>query len=175
MIPLPGFLAPYRLLLVVIAFAATFAAGGATAWKIQGWRYGEQIEAMKAEAATALNAAIEAARLKEKQNAEHTDSVERKYVEMSAENRKLASANRRLASELGGLRDPYAAPASCVSGTSEATGSPDGAAVRPSGLLSERASEFLLGFAESADDITAYAWACHEWAIGLNRKGRDDE
>ena len=77
----------------------------------------------------------------------------------------LRADNRRLSAELGGLRDPFAAPACPVSTAPDGTVDPaDPAAV---GRLSAEASEFLLGFAYDADRAAEYASTCHQWVKQL--------
>jgi hypothetical protein len=78
--------------------------------------------------------------------------------------------NRRLATELGGLRDPGRRP-SCgitLSSASTTASQPDNGTTGTE--LSAEATEFLLEFARSADRAAQYAKTCHDWIQELNRK-----
>ena len=88
----------------------------------------------------------------------------------NAQNRKKLDAvlaeNRRLAHDLGGLRDPYSLASSCTMSTKPNTAS--GLAPTPApGRLSNEASEFLLDFAREADRAAEYAATCYDWVKRL--------
>lgn len=104
----------------------------------------------------------------ERNHAALAQDLEIKNVEANKLLNETLAENRRLARELGGLRDPFAKPSSGCSvptSTSTSSNSNDGAS---SGKLSEEASEFLLEFARDADDAANYATTCHNWAKELN-------
>lgn len=69
----------------------------------------------------------------------------------------LAANNRRLADELGGLRDPYAASENTSTTASCAPCKPC------DGKLSAEATRFLLELTEEADRLRAYADTCYKW------------
>lgn len=79
----------------------------------------------------------------------------------------IGRENRRLVTELGGLRDPGRRP-SCggpATPTAVAT-APAGATADPANL-SDEASEFLLELTRDADEVARYAATCHQWIKGL--------
>lgn len=89
----------------------------------------------------------------------------------NAQNRKKLDAvlaeNRRLARDLGGLRDPYSLASSCTLSAKPDTAS--GLAPTPApGRLSNEASEFLLEFAREADRAAEYAATCYRWIEEVN-------
>lgn len=124
---------------------------------------------MRGEASAALQAATERAMIAERQNADMANNLE----VQNAKNRKRLDAvladNRRLARELGGLRDPYATASGCAMPTSaEPTGS--AAYGTATGRLSDEASHFLLEFARDADQAAEYAATCYQWIDGLAKQ-----
>lgn len=80
------------------------------------------------------------------------------------------SDNRRLARELGGLRDPYSLSAGCraLPSPAGATANADGQAA--TGRLSDQASEFLLEFARDADRAAEYAGLCYQWIQEIDKQ-----
>lgn len=158
---------------LIIACVITFVLGAGTAgvgaWKYQENRWTATVATQKQEAAQVL--ANQTAKVLQ---------AERKYdqfkteVEKSDEIRKtqvesVLRDNRRLARELGGLRDPGRRP----SGDSSVPSTP-GTACQCStgpaeGKLSDEATEFLLEFAAEADRAATYAQTCHDWAIGIKK------
>ena len=100
-----------------------------------------------------LNEAAQAADLGHKEKEDEIDRLE--------------SDNRRLARELGGLRDPGHRPAArCAASPAEAGGA--GGAPEPAsdGRLSDEASEFLLAEARRADEVANWAGTCWRWLQG---------
>jgi hypothetical protein len=126
-------------------------------------------ERLTADYATAMaaNATMRIAFNHAKEAQKQADKLEVKYHDQAREINNLAADNRRLADELGGLRDPYAA-GDGNGNTGDAPGcAPDRA---PAGQLSKEASRFLLGLAEEADRMSAYAWTCYRW-VNRERPG----
>ena len=98
----------------------------------------------------------------------HADLATKLEVQHEANRTRLAALradNSRLARELGGLRDPFAAPACPVS--TAAGGTVDPATATTTGRLSAEASEFLLEFAYDADRAAEYASTCYQWVKEL--------
>lgn len=89
------------------------------------------------------------------------------YKEKEDEIDRLEADNRRLARELGGLRDPGHRPAArCAASPAEAGGAggtPDPAS---DGRLSDEATEFLLAEARRADEVANWAGTCWRWLQG---------
>ena len=151
-----------------IALGAAVAAGALSAWgtaSFLGATHDAEIQSIRAEAAeqyaTAQQQAIEVERA-------HADLATKLEVQHETNRQQLAAMradNRRLARELGGLRDPFAAPACPVS--TAAGGTVDPASAAATGRLSAEASEFLLGFAYNADRAAEYASTCHQWVKEL--------
>lgn len=158
-----------------IALAATvgFGAGALLSWyltseyKDASWAI--SIEKQKVEAAEQLQAATDRAISIERRQNELTNQLEVKYAESERKLDKALSDNRRLARELGGLRDPGRRP-SCggsVSTATTATSESEGGAAGTE--LSAEASEFLLEFAREADRAAQYAKTCYDWTQQLSR------
>jgi hypothetical protein len=128
------------------------------------------IEKQKVEAAEQLQAATERAISAERRQNELANQLEVKHVESERELDKALSTNRRLARELGGLRDP-GRRSNCggsMPTDSTTTNQPKGGTTEAG--LSAEASEFLLEFARDADRAAQYAKTCYDWGQELNRK-----
>ena len=128
------------------------------------------IEKQKVEAAGQLQAATDRAISAERRQNELATQLEVKHVESEKELDKALSTNRRLARELGGLRDPGRRP-SCggsVPTDSTTASQPEGGATGAE--LSAEASEFLLEFARDADRAAQYASTCSAWIKQLGRE-----
>jgi len=128
------------------------------------------IEKQKVKAAEELQAATDRAMSAERRQNELADQLEVKHVESEKELDKALSTNRRLARELGGLRDPGRRP-SCggsVPTNSTAAGQPESGTTGAE--LSAEASEFLLEFARDADRAAQYAKTCYDWTKQLGRE-----
>jgi len=123
----------------------------------------------KVEAADKLQAATQRAIEAERRQNELADQLEVKHVESQQELDRVLADNRRLARELGGLRDPGRRP-SCggtVPSGSTTAGQPEGGTTGTE--LSAEASEFLLEFAREADRAAQYAKTCYDWTRQLSR------
>ena len=155
-----------------IALAIGLGAGALGSWYLTAEYKDNKWEAaigkQKAEAADQLRVATDRAIKAERQQNELANQLEVKHVESQQELDRVLADNRRLAHELGGLRDPGRRP-SCggsVPANSTAAGQSEGGA---SGTeLSAEASEFLLEFAREADRAAQYAKTCYDWTQQLN-------
>lgn len=130
-------------------------------WTANGWRLGEMVERERAAIAQKVIAL-------EKSAAAQREKLEIEHAETSKKIERTLADNRRLARELGGMRDPgkrAACPLPGAAGSDEdpaASGRLSGAS---EGLLSDEASEFILELAADADRAAQYAVTCHEWAM----------
>lgn len=153
------------------AFALGAAGAGATAWKVRGWQADATINRIKADwqaektrQAEAIARSTQEARTAEAKARALANQIEVQHHELSQTTERLLADNRRLARQLGGLRDPGTRPGcTSLSGTAQAAGDTSNPATGAE--LSEEATEFLLEFAAQADRAADYAWACHEWAV----------
>lgn len=100
----------------------------------------------------------------ERASRELADKLEEEHAKYQDQHDRLLAENRRLARELGGMRDPGARACSGAVSQATASGQPQDAAA--CGRLSDEATEFLLAFARDADRAAAYAKTCHEWVMG---------
>lgn len=128
------------------------------------------IEKQKVEAAKQLQAATNRAIEAERSQNKLANQLEVKHVESERQLDKALADNRRLARELGGLRDPGRRP-SCggtVPTDSTTSSQPEGGTTGAE--LSEEASEFLLEFARDADRAAQYASTCSAWIKQLGRE-----
>tara|TARA_R110000868_G_scaffold55439_2_gene172427 strand:- start:125 stop:607 length:483 start_codon:yes stop_codon:yes gene_type:complete len=127
--------------------------------------YNNLINAEKAAAALDLQeATLKTIEIERRYN-EVSQSLEIKNAENVQKLDKIYADNKRLARELGGLRDPGKSP-HCADGlpsTTDASGKLDenfeGA------RLSEAASEFLLALAREADGAAQDRNLCQEWIL----------
>jgi len=131
-------------------------------------RYDAAIALQKAEAVKVLQEATDRAITAERKNTQLALSMEVDHAQNRQKLDAALSDNRRLARELGGLRDPgYREGGSCTVPTTPAG---TGLAVRQptSGRLSAEASDFLLEFARDADRVAEYASLCYDWVKKVN-------
>ena len=151
-----------------IALGSALAAGALAAWgtaSFLGATHEAEVQSIRAEAAQRYADAQQQALTIERAHAELATKLEVQHEANRTRLAALRADNSRLARELGGLRDPYAAPACPVS--TAADGTVDPAAAAATGRLSAEASEFLLGFAYDADRAAEYASTCHQWVKEL--------
>lgn len=151
----------------LIALAVGLCVGALGSWYLtaeyKGAKWGKAVEQKKKEAAETLQAETEKVLAAERKNTELNNQLEKTHAEQSRKIESALADNRRLARELGGLRDPGRRP-SC-GGTQAGVGAaPDPAGAATGGELSAEASEFLLEFAAEADRAAEYAQTCHSWA-----------
>ena len=153
--------------LLIIACVASLAVGATGS----GWLTAEykdnkwiaKVEAQKVEAARQLQEATEKVIELERQRNQIATKLEIQNAEKQTELDKALSDNRRLANQLGGLRDPgrrqscpTALPNAAATAEQPSAGTADA-------RLSAEASEFLLEFAREADRAAQYASTCYQW------------
>lgn len=159
-------------LLIALAVGLILGVGGGWYFtaKYKDATWTASIDKQKSEASTKLQAATERALAAERKNNELGNQLEKQHVEATQKLDATLSDNRRLARELGGLRDPGRRPScgSAVSPATTTTGQSDSGTTGTE--LSTEASEFLLEFARSADAAAQYAKTCYDWTQQLNRK-----
>ena len=155
----------------LIAIVVALVVGAGAAWKLTAGakddHYTAIIETQRANAEEALRLAqTKAIGIERKHNALATE-LELFHAERSTEKDQILADNRRLARELGGLRDPGKRPA-CNAIMSTNSAAPGTAADNTSsGRLSDEAAEFLLELARECDQAADYAGTAHDWAVGL--------
>jgi len=158
----------------LLAAAIGLGAGALGSWyltaeyKDASWT--ASIEKQKVEAAEQLQAATDRAISAERRQKELATQLEVKHVESERELDKALSTNRRLARELGGLRDPGRRPSCGGTVSTDSTTSTQPETGTTGAELSAEASEFLLEFARDADRAAQYAKTCYDWTNQLNRE-----
>lgn len=161
--------------IVGMAALAAFLAGSSLSWYLTSSYKQTQCDA-KIEAASALIAkasqkATETALQQERAAVLQLNTLEVEHATVRQSLDQLARENRRLATELGGLRDPGRSRRDgAVQGTAAVSGEPVGPA-DAGAKLSDEATAFLLGFAEDADRAASYAAACRDWATVVTGTG----
>lgn len=130
-------------------------------------KWGKAVEQQKKEAAETLQAETEKVLTAERKNTELNNQLEKTHAEQSRKIESALADNRRLARELGGLRDPgrrsgCGVPTPGIQSPGFDSATPTG------GELSAEATEFLLEFAADADRAAEYANTCHDWAVGIS-------
>lgn len=156
-----------------ILYLLGVAFGGAVGVIATARHFESAIDAQKIEAAGVLIAETNKVLQAERKQKELSNELETQHNAAKAQIQTEQATNRRLASELGGLRDkgrrkssscamPGAgsATAGTVEGTDEA-------------YLSGEATEFLLGLTYDADEVATYAQTCHEWIMKRQRLGKE--
>lgn len=149
-----------RAAVLALVVSTCFATG---AYKNAVWS--EKMKSRESDLREAYAESLRDALKKEREGAEIAAKLEVKYHDAETRIRAMRADNDRLARELGGLRDKYAASSGVgVPARDAPAGTPDSAAP---GRLSEEAARFLLGLAEDADRAAEYAATCHEWALSV--------
>lgn len=144
MIPLPSALYLY----VAVAIGAA-AAGGATAWKVQSWRYTGQIATIKASQLEAVNTATREARATESRRYQGVQDAQNSATKRAAVARADASAAR---TELDRLRNAIRTRPVCVPGDT-ASASPE--RTDTAGLVLAECGQALTDLAATADRLHA--------------------
>lgn len=143
--------------------------GAAASWWVTSdalsAKHKAEIQSIRAEAAEQYASATQRAVEVERAHAQLATQLEVQHETNRQQLAAVRADNRRLARDLGGLRDPFAAPACPVSAASDGTVDP--AAAAAVGRLSDEASEFLLDFAYDADRAAEYANTCYKWVKQL--------
>ena len=130
-----------------------------------GAKHEAEVQSIRAEAAQRYADAQQQALTIERAHAELATKLEVQHEANRTRLAALRADNRRLSAELGGLRDPFAAPACPVSTAPDSA--VDSAATATVGRLSDEASQFLLEFAYDADRAAEYASTCYRWVKEL--------
>jgi len=151
----------------LIALAVGLCVGALGSWYLtaeyKDAKWGKAVEQQKKEAAETLQAETEKVLAAERKNTELNNQLEKTHAEQSRKIESALADNRRLARELGGLRDPGRRQ-SCPSTVSASTGAAQQSAPEAAdSRLSAEATEFLLEFARDADRAAQYANTCYEW------------
>jgi len=153
-----------------IALAIGLGTGALGSWYLTAEYKDNKWEAVigkqKAEAADKLQAATQRAIEAERRHNELADQLEVKHAENQQALDRVLADNRRLARELGGLRDPGRRPSCGGSVPTAAASESEGGATGAE--LSAEASEFLLEFAREADRAAQYAKTCYDWIQQLD-------
>lgn len=156
----------------ILAAICTFFFGAFASWWVTSdyyqARYDAAVARQKAESVAVLQEATERAIAAERLNNKLAQTLEVSHAQNRQKLDAALSDNRRLARELGGLRDPgYREGGNCTVPTTPAG---TGIAIRQpaTGRLSAEASEFLLEFARDADRVAEYAALCHGWIKELD-------
>lgn len=155
----------FRTTAVLAALALVWGALGSwwltAEYKDNKWK--AKIEAQKVEAARQLQEATQRVIEVERKNNVIATQLEINNAEQQNKLDRALADNRRLARELGGLRDPGRRQ-SCSSAVPSAAGTAQQPAPQASdGRLSDEAADFLLEFARDADRAAQYANTCYEW------------
>lgn len=157
----------YRAAALAIAILVVLSAVAGASWyftaEYKDATWTAAIEKQKVEAAAQLQIATEDVLKKERAATQRNINLEIENGKANVKINTILSNNRKLARELGGLRDPGRRP-SCINAMP--ADNPAGVSADPAaeGRLSDQASEFLLGFAAEADRAAEYALTCHVWA-----------
>ena len=152
-----------------IALGSALAAGALAAWGTATFlnaSHDAEIQSIRAAAAEQYAAATQRAVEVERAHAQLATQLEVQHEKATRQLAAVRADNRRLARDLGGLRDPFAAPTCPVSTAPD--GTVDSAATAATGRLSDEASQFLLEFAYDADRAAEYASTCYKWVNQLN-------
>lgn len=165
--------APYKIYAIAAAALLIAAVSATVGWQLRDVFADRDIAQLELSYERNRLAQAEAiARSKDKARAaEAAERAANQQIEVRAhENAKrtnsILAENRRLARELGGLRDPGHRPGSTnLPGEAGTPRHPENGTAE--GRLSDEATEFLLEFAAQCDAAAVYAQAGHEYA---NRK-----
>lgn len=153
--------------MLIIACVASLALGATSSWwltaEYKDNKWIAKVEAQKVEAARQLQEATEKVIELERQRNQIATKLEIQNAAKQTELDKALSDNRRLANQLGGLRDPGRRQ-SCPTALPNATNSTQQPVDASSDArLSAEATEFLLEFAREADRAAQYAGTCYQW------------
>ena len=150
--------------------AAALVVGASAAWWITSdalsAKHEAEIQSIRAEAAEQYAAATQRAVEVERAHNQLATKLEVQHEKATRQLAAIRADNRRLARDLGGLRDPFAAASTCPVPT-DSDSAVDSAATATVGRLSDEASQFLLEFAYDADRAAEYANTCYKWVKQL--------
>ena len=131
------------------------------------------ISQQKAEAAKVLQQETEKLIAAERRTATLKDQLEIQHAKSLEQVNQILADNKRLADQLGWLRDPGRRPGrgDAVPAAAQTAGRAPAAAAESrlsepdAGLLSPEAGTFLLEFAAGCDRAAVYAQTAHDWAM----------
>jgi hypothetical protein len=151
--------------MILIAFLVGIGCGAAPMGLYKDATWGAAVEHQKADASRQLADAALKVLERERQNTVLSNQIEEASNAAQKQIQNTLADNRKLAAQLGGLRDPGRRTRSrCpVFANPAATGSAQDSAA--TGELSAEAQEFLLTFAADADNAAEYANTCSQWAL----------
>lgn len=159
---------PPSLQAIGIAALLAFLIGSGASWYFTATykdaRWSAQVESARAEASELSQRETASALQKERDARLLLNTLEVKHETVQHSLDQLTRENRRLAAQLGGLRDPGATGSGRALPNASANTGNDAGAADAGARLSAEATEFLLTFAEQADRAASYAVACRDWA-----------
>lgn len=144
-----------------LILACTFTFAGTAKYKDN--YYNNIINKEKAEAALELAEANQKTLEIERRYQEISQSLELQHVENKKHLDQIYADNKRLARELGGLRDPGKSENCAGQLPATTTGAGNSLEKFESARLSEAATEFLLALARDADEAASELKMCREW------------
>lgn len=157
-----------RTTLIALALGLIVGAGGS--WYLtaeyKDAKWGKAISDQKVEAGKVLQAETDKVLAAERENTKLNNQLEVNHADANRKIDATLADNRRLARELGGLRDPGRRP-SCGGSQAGAQPATDASAGTTGTELSAEATEFLLELTADADRAAEYAATCHNWAQGI--------
>ena len=121
------------------------------------------VQAQELAAARQLREATDLALAVEREQHVIVSRLEEQHHEAEQATSRLEAANRQLAAQRGGLRDPGRRPSGQCPVPATTGGAGEPAADTAGAALSAEASEFLLALAASADRAATYAATCYDW------------
>jgi len=159
---------------IIIAIVIGFLFGTLGSWyltaKYKDATWTASIDEQKSEAAKQLQEATDKAISAERRQNELATQLEVKHVEATQKLDATLADNRRLARELGGLRDPGRRPSCGVTVPTDSTTAGQSEGGTTGTELSAEASEFLLEFARDADRAAQYSATCRFWINQIGGK-----
>ena len=160
----------YLALAAVLALLGAFIAGDLTGAKHERAAWEASTAKLKADAATLLANAQEAARKKENEDAEKARAIDATYQDKI--NILASGASDRERSLLGSLRNFQRRGDSCINtrlAEAAAPGSPEVTTPDPRDAVLEAAARDFRQLGDDADKLAAWATACHNWATENGR------
>lgn len=149
--------------LIPIVWIASFLAG----WHINGWRLNADMASLHATWNQAYSNQVQLTLNTERDLTQLNQHLETSHASANQKIHQLYTDNRRLAQQLGGLRDPVSANWRTLPKTDTSCQCAD---TTREGRLSDQATQFLLELARDADTAAEYANTCHQWAIGVTQE-----
>lgn len=160
-----------NLKLGLVGFGIGVAVATAATWtlvsKYQTAKYEAKIGKANEQAAEELKKAVDRAMEIERSYNALATEIEVQHATYQQELDQVLIDNRRLATELGGLRDPGRQINRCHSVPTDPEPTIHIADDSAPAFLSAEATEFLLEFAREADRAAEYAQTCQKWVQGL--------